>query len=131
MGDRVEEINSTNHLNRRVLYVSPFDQYGFVFLPSLLLRSYSRSLWRGLLAAQANTSLGTGALQNNTTGSYNTAIGLDALFSNTTGSYNTATGVNALFRTPRATSTPPAESMRSLATPRATTNTASGVQCAL
>ena len=50
----------------------------------------------GVAAAQGNTSLGTGALQNNTTGSYNTAIGLNALFSNTTGSYNTATGVNAL-----------------------------------
>ena len=39
----------------------------------------------GVAAAQGNTSLGTGALQNNTTGSYNTASGVDALFSNTTG----------------------------------------------
>jgi hypothetical protein len=29
----------------------------------------------GIAAAQGNTSLGTGALQSNTTGSYNTAIG--------------------------------------------------------
>ena len=29
----------------------------------------------GVAAAQGNTSLGTGALQNNTTGSFNTAIG--------------------------------------------------------
>ena len=34
----------------------------------------------GVAAAQGNTSLGTGALQNNTTGSQNTAIGVDALF---------------------------------------------------
>ena len=34
----------------------------------------------GVAAAQGNTSLGTGALQSNTTGSYNTAIGVDALF---------------------------------------------------
>ena len=46
----------------------------------------------GVAAAQTNTSLGTGALQSNTTGSYNTAIGFDALFSNTTGSFNTASG---------------------------------------
>jgi hypothetical protein len=44
-----------------------------------------RCLWRGLLPSQGNTSLGTGALQNNTTGNFNTAIGLNALFSNTTG----------------------------------------------
>ena len=30
----------------------------------------------GVAVAQGNTSLGTGALQNNTTGSFNTAIGL-------------------------------------------------------
>src|SRR5437016_5923543 len=51
----------------------------------------------GVAAAQGNTSLGTGALQNNTTGSFNTAIGVDALFSNSTGSLNTASGVNALL----------------------------------
>jgi hypothetical protein len=39
----------------------------------------------GVAASQGNTSLGTGALQNNTTGNFNTAIGLNALFSNTTG----------------------------------------------
>ena len=71
----------------------------------------------GVAAAQTNTSLGTGALQNNTTGSFNTASGyialfsnttgsecntresggVNALFSNTTGDNNTASGVNALF----------------------------------
>ena len=52
----------------------------------------------GVAAAQGNTSLGTGALQNNTTGSFNTASGVNALFSNTTGEDNTANGLNALFR---------------------------------
>jgi trimeric autotransporter adhesin len=51
----------------------------------------------GVAAAQDNTSLGTGALQNNTTGSFNTAIGTQALFGNTTGSANTASGASALF----------------------------------
>jgi hypothetical protein len=51
----------------------------------------------GVAAAQGNTSLGTGALQNNTTGSNNTAIGSGALFGNTTGDFNSASGVNALF----------------------------------
>src|SRR2546428_342322 len=50
----------------------------------------------GVAAAQTNTSLWTGALQNNTKGSPNTAIGLQALFSNTTGIQNTASGLNAL-----------------------------------
>ena len=51
----------------------------------------------GVAWAQGNTILGTGALQNNTTGSFNTAVGLQTLFSNSTGSLNTASGVNALF----------------------------------
>jgi trimeric autotransporter adhesin len=46
--------------------------------------------------AQMNTSLGTGALQSNTTGNNNTAIGFEALFGNTEGIENTATGVLAL-----------------------------------
>jgi hypothetical protein len=50
----------------------------------------------GVAAAQGNTSLGTGAFQDNTTGSFNTASGFQALFSNTTGTLNTANGVNAL-----------------------------------
>ena len=50
----------------------------------------------GVAWAQGNTSLGAGALQNNTTGSNNTAIGLNALISNTTGDQNTASGLNAL-----------------------------------
>jgi hypothetical protein len=33
----------------------------------------------GVATAQGNTSLGIGALQNNTTGSYNTATGFSAL----------------------------------------------------
>jgi trimeric autotransporter adhesin len=49
-----------------------------------------------VVVAQTNTSLGTGALVNNTTGVNNTAIGNNALFFNTTGSNNTATGVDAL-----------------------------------
>ena len=55
----------------------------------------------GVAAAQGNTSLGTGALQSNTTGSGNTAIGFDALFSNTTGDNNTASGFAALFHNGR------------------------------
>src|SRR5262245_32610242 len=51
----------------------------------------------GVAWAQGNTSFGTGALQNNTTGNFNTAIGLNALFGNNTGTQNTATGVNALL----------------------------------
>jgi hypothetical protein len=62
------------------------------FFPSLLPRSFSRSFLSGVAAAQTNTSLGTAALQNNTTGHYNTASGVDALFSNTTGNGNTAIG---------------------------------------
>src|SRR6516225_3096607 len=51
----------------------------------------------GVAAAQANTSLGTGALQHNTAGEFNTAIGVHALYSNSTGNFNTASGVNALL----------------------------------
>ena len=58
---------------------------------------FSLSLAGVAAAQQDNTSLGIGALQNNTTGSQNTAIGVDALFSNTTGDFNTASGVQALF----------------------------------
>jgi hypothetical protein len=47
-------------------------------------------------AAQSNTSLGTGALASDTTGSYDTALGYDALNANTTADGNTAIGANAL-----------------------------------
>jgi Chaperone of endosialidase len=57
---------------------------------------FSLALARVTVAQQTNTSLGTGALQSNTTGSFNTAIGNSALFSNTTGSQHTAVGVTAL-----------------------------------
>src|SRR5262245_48121980 len=50
-----------------------------------------------IAVAQNNTRLGTGALQNNTTGNNNTASGVNALFINSTGDVNTANGVNALF----------------------------------
>jgi hypothetical protein len=43
-----------------------------------------------------NTALGSGALENNTSGSFNTAAGSEALQNNTTGAYNTATGGGAL-----------------------------------
>jgi Chaperone of endosialidase len=43
-----------------------------------------------------NTALGSGALVNNTSGTFNTAAGSQALQNNTTGSYNTATGSAAL-----------------------------------
>jgi len=65
----------------------------FFFLIVMLI--FSLSLAR-LAAAQTNTSLGTGALVSNTTGSQNTAIGFNVLFSNSTGSNNTTTGVDAL-----------------------------------
>ena len=50
----------------------------------------------GVAAAQRNTGLGTGALQNNTTGRDNTASGVNALVNNTSGDYNTAIGANTL-----------------------------------
>ena len=49
----------------------------------------------GVAAAQGNTSLGTGALQNNTTGSQNTAVGFQTLSGNGTGRGNTAIGFQA------------------------------------
>jgi hypothetical protein len=96
----------------------------FSILIAALIFSFSLT---GVAAAQGNTSLGNGALQNNTTGSFNTATGNSALFSNTTGSQNTANGVNALvlnttgaFNTANGvnalfsnTAIPPAEAVRS------------------
>jgi hypothetical protein len=51
----------------------------------------------GVAAAQdtTNTSLGIGALENNTTGRANIAIGFVALAANTTGEANTASGLGA------------------------------------
>src|SRR5215813_1108079 len=45
-----------------------------------------------------NTSGGSGALSNNTTGGYNTAFGDRALLNSTGGNYNTISGAFALFR---------------------------------
>ena len=43
-----------------------------------------------------NTAVGTGAMQNNTTGYQNTAVGTSAMQNNTTGYQNTAVGMNAM-----------------------------------
>src|SRR6266404_9863267 len=58
--------------------------------------------WFGLsgtaaAAPSTNTSLGTQALQNNTTGTNDTGLGYQALKSNTAGGGNTATGSQALL----------------------------------
>src|SRR5215467_7361248 len=57
---------------------------------------YSLSLVGVASAQTGNTSLGTGALVNNTKGIDNTAIGLNALHNNSTGNLNTASGFEAL-----------------------------------
>ena len=65
-----------------------------VFIAALI---FSLSL-TGVAASQSeNTSLGTGALQNNTTGGANTAIGVNALQNNTTGTFNTSGGIAGLL----------------------------------
>ena len=58
---------------------------------------FSLSLAGVAAAQEGNTSLGTDALQNNTTGSFNTASGRQAVVNNTTGIANTGIGLNALF----------------------------------
>ena len=81
----------------------------------------------GVAAAQTNTSLGTGALQNNTTGELQHRHRIPGALlqhhgqlqhrqrsqcahSNTTGDDNTAIGVNALFSNTTGSTTPPSES---------------------
>jgi hypothetical protein len=65
---------------------------------SVLIAAFTFSFsLAGVAAAQdQNTTLGAGALQNNTTGRLNTASGFNALFLNTTGGANTASGNEAL-----------------------------------
>src|SRR5215470_5927499 len=69
------------------------DPFFSVFIVALI---YSLSLVRIVAAAESNTSLGAGALQNIDSGEFNTAIGHSALSSNTLGSQNTASGSSAL-----------------------------------
>lgn len=54
------------------------------------------NIGRGGASIASNTTVGTGALQLNTTGSNNTASGVNALQNNTTGNSNTAHGLQAL-----------------------------------
>ncbi len=51
-----------------------------------------------LVRAQSNTSLGKGALSNNTAGTEDTAVGFNALVTNDVGVLNTATGVDSLSK---------------------------------
>jgi len=64
----------------------------FSVFMAVLIFSLSRA---GVAWAQGNTSLGTGALQNNATGHSNTGSGFGALVYNTTGIQNTAIGAGA------------------------------------
>ena len=77
------------------IYISHSTNTASFFAILMAALIYSLSL-AGVAAAQGNTSLGTGALQNNTTRSFNTASGVGALVNNTTGSDNTAIGDTAL-----------------------------------
>jgi hypothetical protein len=114
----------------------------FAILMAALIFSLSLA---GVAAAQGNTSLGTGALQNNTTGSFNTASGVQALFSsttgfnnaasgagalqnNTTGTFNTAIGVGALVNNTTGRFNGAVGNEALLATPRAATTPPSGTQ---
>jgi hypothetical protein len=56
----------------------------------------SLTVGRGAGNISTNTALGSGALNDNTTGNNNTATGLNALVSNTTGTLNVAVGSSAL-----------------------------------
>jgi hypothetical protein len=67
------------------------------FMSVLLAVTFSFSVTGVAPAQDQNTTLGVGALQNNTTGGNNTAIGVQTLFENTTGAINTAIGIQALF----------------------------------
>jgi hypothetical protein len=53
-----------------------------------------------LTSGTYNTGIGNSALSNNLTGSYNTALGAQTLATMTAGSYNTAVGVDALGYAP-------------------------------
>ena len=64
--------------------------------PAVVAEQTQCEIFRKAPIMATNTSLGTEALQNNTTGIDNTAVGFRALRSNTTSSDNTATGMEAL-----------------------------------
>jgi hypothetical protein len=91
---------------------------------------YSLSL-AGVASAQSNTSLGIGALQNNTTGANNTAVGGNALFTNNTGSNNTATGLNSALSNTIGTFNTANGAFSMLFNTTGDFNTASGVQTLL
>jgi hypothetical protein len=78
-------------------------------------------------AAAQNTSLGTGALQSNTTGSADTASGLGALLGNTTGNNNTASGFAALFINTTGNSNTASGAQALLSNTTGSANTASGL----
>jgi hypothetical protein len=92
-----KQTSSINYLITGGFYMFRHSTNTASFIPALMAPLIFSLSLAGVAAAQTNTSLGTGALQSNTTGSFNTAIGLDALFSNTTGDSNTASGADALF----------------------------------
>src|SRR5262249_55620185 len=88
-----------------VLFMStiilPFYALQTTSCPALLLGS--GGVWAGPPNSTpsdrlGNTSGGSGALSNNTTGGYNTAFGDRALLNNTGGNYNTVSGALALSR---------------------------------
>ena len=91
---------------------------------------FSMSL-AGVAWAQGNTSFGTGALQNNTAGSFNTAIGLNALFSNSIGDFNTASGGQALVSNTTGDQNTATEVNALFSNTTASFNTASGVSALL
>ena len=80
-------------------------EFGHMDGKTFHLEALGLSLFIGTNAGQnddgnnnANTFIGLGAGQANTTGYFNTANGYQALNNNTTGNYNTANGMQALYK---------------------------------
>jgi hypothetical protein len=76
---RVKETSSTNHLNTGGFYMFRHSTNTASFFSVLIAALIFSLSLAGVAAAQGNTSLGTGALQNNTTRSFNTATGVNTL----------------------------------------------------
>ena len=70
---------------------------GAIFANTVSANSYNLiPVSRGAGGVSANTAVGSGSLQANTTGNYCSAFGVNSLLANTTGNSSTAVGVNAL-----------------------------------
>jgi trimeric autotransporter adhesin len=102
LGERPSEVKNKNYYYIKIIYLLQINNLALKLFFYIKFTKMKKLTFLSLItfslvnAIAQNTAYGTGALTNNTTGTYNSAFGNNALHLNTIGAQNAAFGEGAL-----------------------------------